>query len=187
MKLHWDLGIRQATAWFILHRIREPSAKEAAANPPVPPAADDPPTDEVEASTPTASRFAGPFEVDPTPHIGGIEGKRYSRTKQAGRGTVRKTPVVGAKNHFETKDPTSTGGLVCRSLKVSSSTTSDGYPRDLSVTRHGQMRNCQESHDVTGSVPAGTEANRQQGQVATVEGVGNSAGCDRRGSGGLAA
>lgn len=50
MKLHRDLGVRQATAWFMLHRIRK-------------------------AFTVVTARFEGPVEVDET-YIGGLESAR---------------------------------------------------------------------------------------------------------------
>ena len=73
MKLHRDLGIRQATAWFMLHRIRE-------------------------AFVDIAVQFDGPVEVDET-YIGGLERNKHESKKQkAGRGPVGKTAVVGAKD-----------------------------------------------------------------------------------------
>ena len=76
MKLSRDLGIRQATAWHMLHRIRE-------------------------AFSGVASHFEGPVEVDET-YVGG-QRKNMSNAKRrelagTGRGTVGKTAVVGAKD-----------------------------------------------------------------------------------------
>ena len=76
MKLSRDLGIRQATAWHMLHRIRE-------------------------AFSDIASHFEGPVEVDET-YVGG-QRKNMSNAKRrelagTGRGTVGKTAVVGAKD-----------------------------------------------------------------------------------------
>ena len=76
MKLHRDLGIRQATAWHMLHRIRE-------------------------AFSDVASHFIGPVEVDET-YVGGKR-KNMSLAKRrelagTGRGAVGKTAVVGAKD-----------------------------------------------------------------------------------------
>ena len=73
MKLHRDLGVRQATAWFMLHRIREAFAD-------------------------VAMMFQGPVEVDET-YVGGLErNKHESKKLKAGRGPVGKTAVVGMKD-----------------------------------------------------------------------------------------
>ena len=73
MKLHRDLGITQKTAWFIGHRLRESWTKDKVL-------------------------FSGPVEVDET-YIGGKEkNKRNSKKLNAGRGSVGKIPVAGAKD-----------------------------------------------------------------------------------------
>ena len=75
MKLHRDLGVPQNTAWFMLHRIRAAFSTFA-----------------------QGMTFAGPVEVDET-YIGGLERNKHASQKlNAGRGTVGKTAVVGAKD-----------------------------------------------------------------------------------------
>ena len=78
MNLHRDLGIRQATAWFMLHRIRE-------------------------AFSDLAQGFQGPVEVDET-YMGGRERNKHEKDKlKAGRGPVGKTAVQGVKDRASGK------------------------------------------------------------------------------------
>ena len=79
MKLHRDIGVRQATAWFMLQRIRKAWDSD-----------DD-------------WQFGGPLEVDET-YFGGRERNKHADKKlRAGRGAVGKTAVIGAKDRKTNK------------------------------------------------------------------------------------
>ena len=79
MKLHRDIGVTQKTAWFMLQRIREAW------------------------STGDLEQFVGPVEVDET-YMGGKERNKHKGKKlRAGRGTVGKAAIVGAKDRKTNK------------------------------------------------------------------------------------
>lgn len=73
MTLHRDFGVRQATAWFMLHRIRL-------------------------AFSGVKMIFEGPVEGDGK-YTGGLEKSKHEKKKlNAGRDPVGKTAVVGMKD-----------------------------------------------------------------------------------------
>ena len=80
MKLHRDIGVSQATAWFMLHRIREAWAGDG------------------------EGPFDGPVEFDET-YMGGKRKNKSNAERKAatGRGAVDMTAVVGAKDRATNK------------------------------------------------------------------------------------
>ena len=74
MKLHRDIGVSQATTWFMLQRVREAFGTERPYS------------------------FNGPIEIDEA-YFGGLEkNKHASKKANLGRGPVGKPAVVGMKD-----------------------------------------------------------------------------------------
>lgn len=70
LQLSKEIGIRQASAWFMLHRIREACGDDL-------------------------TKLQGLIEIDET-YVGGIEANKHEHKKlKAGRGAVGKTAVLG--------------------------------------------------------------------------------------------
>ena len=98
MKLHRELGIRQSSAWHMLQRIRE-------------------------AFNEGSLKLSGPVEVDET-FVGGKEANKHSHKKlRAGRGTVGKVAVVGAKDR-------ETGKVVAKVVEKTDAKTLQGFVMD---------------------------------------------------------
>ena len=82
MKLSRDIGVKQETAWFMLHRIREAWAGDG------------------------EGPFNGPVEIDETSFGGKRKNMSKAKRKElagTGRGAVGKTAVVGAKDRATNK------------------------------------------------------------------------------------
>ena len=127
MKLHRDIDVTQKTAWFMLHRIREAWAGNVSAP------------------------FSGPVEVDET-YMGGRR-KNMSNAKRkalreagAGRGSVGKTAVVGAKDRATKK-------VAARPVERTDAPTLQGFvaehaaPGATVYTEHGAYRGMPFPHE----------------------------------------
>ena len=127
MKLHRDINVTQKTAWFMLQRIREAW------------------------SSSDLEQFVGPVEVDET-YLGGKEANKHASKKlRAGRGTVGKTAIVGAKDRKTNKikaavvnatDAKTLQGFVIATALAGATVYSDdasaykGMPFDHASVRH---------------------------------------------------
>ena len=105
MKLARDIGVKQSTAWFMLHRIREAWA------------------------TGNSGPFDGPVEVDET-YFGGKR-KNMSKAKRkemadTGRGAAGKTAVVGMKDRKSNK-------VTARVVEDTDAPTLQGFVADIAA------------------------------------------------------
>ena len=100
MKLHRELGIRQSSAWFMLHRLRQAAQKGEG-----------------------SKGFSGPVEVDET-YVGGkrenMSRKRRKAMAKLGRGPAGKAVVLGAKDR-------ATGQVTARVAPNSTRKTLHGF------------------------------------------------------------
>ena len=129
MKLHRDIGVSQAAAWFMLHRIRQAWGSNGGA------------------------RFGGPVEVDESYFGGKARNMHAHKREQAikGRGPSGKTAVVGMKDRQTNKvrakvvkntdAPTLQGFVLDNSAPDAKVYTDDalaysGLTRDREAVRH---------------------------------------------------
>ncbi len=111
VKLSRDIGVRQATAWFMLQRIREAFKRD-----------DEPPMD-------------GPVEVDEV-YLGGLRKNMHKAKRESleGRGAVGKDIVVGVKDrgtkqvrarHVQHADAPSLAGFAAHNARIGTTVYSD--------------------------------------------------------------
>ena len=127
MKLHRDIGVRQATAWFMLHRIREAW------------------------KVPGGNSFAGPVEVDETFVGGKARNMHAHKRKQVikGRGAVGKTAVVGAKDRatnrvtaavIDNVDQPTLQGFVAENVEPGAKVYTDDHGGYVGLPNHETVR-----------------------------------------------
>ena len=124
MKLHRDLEITQKSAWHLSHRIREAMKRKQ-------------------------SPFSGPVEVDET-FIGGKEKNKHARKKlNAGRGTVGKTAVIGAKDRktnrvsaavVENVDQQTLHGFIFQKIEPGARVYTDDHGGYFGLSNHQTVR-----------------------------------------------